>query len=320
MATSSPFSPFSRPSNTRPHSQLPKCFSLPSCRTMCPRSKESSPNGRGSSTPSPCGPWAVGRGPWGLIGGRYFPVTCPCKSLNFTSTSTAPPHTFGSSSQSHHHNAQHPLCPFHAATKRLQGEATVVQFIRIPVWSCQRQSQVRPVLHRQIQPAFTTCPASDSQSSPEHFQSCRHHTTCFPCLPYPPPSYSPPPPPSPGSRIPLLQVAGPVTEVLAFSAWPHSDRCFTQGAHIQQKRSATAILVRPVCRGLPLCPRRGTLGIFLSLMGLKRLGPPARYLIHHSGNWYKSRQRCQIMAEAWLGPAVWSFKPIGLARWHISCH
>lgn len=137
--------------------------------------------------------WAVGRGPWGLIGGRYFPVTCPCKSLNLTSTSTAPPHTFGSSSQSHHHNGQHPLCPFHAATKRLQGEATVVQFIRIPVWSCQRQSQARPVLHRQIQPAFTTCPASDSQSSPEHFQSCRHHTTCFPCLPYPPPSYCPPP-------------------------------------------------------------------------------------------------------------------------------
>lgn len=146
-------------------------------------------------------PRLVGRGPWGLIGGRYFPVTCPCKSLNFTSTSTAPPHTFGSSSQSHHHNGQHPLCPFHAATKRLQGEATVVQFIRIPVWSCQRQSQVRPVLHRQIQPAFTTCPASDSQSSPEHFQSCRHHTTCFPCLPYPPPSDCPPLPPVPESRF-----------------------------------------------------------------------------------------------------------------------
>lgn len=142
----------------------------------------------------------------------------------------------------------------------------------------------------------------------------------FPLPAVPPTILLPPPPPSPGSRIPLLQVAGPVTEVLAFSAWPHSDRCFTLGAHIQQKRSATAILVRPVCRGLPLCPRRGTLGIFLSLMGLKGLGPPARYLTHHSENWYKSRQRYQIMAEAWLGPAVWSFKPIGLARWHISCH
>lgn len=101
----------------------------------------------------------------------------------------------------------------------------------------------------------------------------------------------------------------------AFRSMLHSGGAYTAEA-VSNSHPGTTCL----SWAASLSQERNIGDIPLSLMGLKGLGPPARYLIHHSENWYKSRQRYQIMAEAWLGPAVWSFKPIGLARWHISCH
>lgn len=186
MATFEFLSPFSSPIKHLASVTTPKMFLSPT------------PQNHSSAQQWKSRPWKarlVGRGPWGLIGGRYFPVTCPCKSqlhLNLDSTTShfrvvlsEPPQRLDTTH----------LVPF-TRQRNASKARPHLSNLSGPVWSCQRQSQVRHVLHRQIQQNSldNMPPASDSRSSPGHFQSCRHHITCSPCLPYPPPSCCPPPP------------------------------------------------------------------------------------------------------------------------------
>lgn len=213
-------------------------------------------------------------GPWGLIGGRYFPVTCPCKSQlhlildgsssHFRVVLSEPPPRWTPPTLSLSRGSETPprrghICPIYPDTG-MELSATIPGQARLASADPASLDNMLGLLPR----AFPILPSSSLVSL-----ACRipHHLSA----------------PPPGSRIPLLHMAGPVTEVLAFSAWPHSDRCLTQDAHTQQKRSATVILVRPACRGLSIWPQGITIGA-IAFMGLEGWSPRVRYPLHHSGS------------------------------------
>lgn len=247
-------------------------------------------------------------------------------SLNFTSTSTAPPHTFGSSCQSYQHDWTTPtsslsrgnetplrrghICPIYPDTG-IELSATIPGQAHLASADPANLRNMPGLRSPALSRAFSILPSS-------------YHLSALPAASPTillPPLLLPPFPDSSSADGWTRDRGSSLLCLAAFRLMLHAGRAYTAGAvsnsHPGMAWLSWAVFALPSRSSVHLPSNEGNTGASAFSHGTQ--GLKSSDLLSHSS--FRILIQCyQIIPEPWLDQAVWLFKPIGLARWHIFCH